>query len=455
MRLHLFDRRTATALALGATVALFAGAMAQCGPGSGAPPAGAADARSEPPPRPHVDASGSEAGATQGDGGYVCDPSAQSDWPGWQRVTGLGSNCCPVDVPVDTASALPALQWVPCANGAASCVELTHPWPVDNPPYVFETAMVSHDANGAPALLRFTRALSGFIFEDDLFDLRTGVAVGGVRIDGHALCDIAAMPAGTQATLFGTGGDMAAIYGAAGDPATLFRSPSFVQVVPAGLYSGVGTSYATPNLVAFDNPLMGIVARWSFGTTSYVQSHGPHPSLFLDLAEQSDVFMLTESGTNGYHQEYVLGADGSVTLLRSKDATQVSGFAADGARLFWSESSGAGAPTLDQPHVEVWSAPYTADPATLTATAAKVATLPVAYTPIYGAALQGVYTVAPSPYTTAYVVRLDGATQAVAAGPDRAFEQVFLASPVELWAIMKSTKGPIGVALVRYTLADW
>jgi hypothetical protein len=360
---------------------------------------------------------------------------------------------CAVAIATNPVAMLPPLQWVPCSNGAPSCQEMVHTWPSVTPPYVFGFIQASHDAAGSPALLLFVRALSGTLFEEDVYDLRTDLPIGGLQHSGT--CTFGGSIGATTVDAIGFtaigGASMLGFHG----PAASLPQLTFSSIGGTTSLLGFQSLFASDTLVAFDSPVAGAIVRWPVASSNVVISKTPHVPILLDLVEQNDVYAVSDHGTTGWQQEYEVSTDGTVTLYRSESAAHVTGFATDGTTMFWSESSGGPVSTYSQPSVSVWSAPYTNNPAQLTATGQALATLPVSFTPGQAVAFQGLYATAPNPFNVAYVVGLTGATiRAVPAGPNRTFHTLALVSSSEVWAVMDSGAGQNGVALARYAVTS-
>ena len=439
------------ALLAGTLLATSVGACASCSTPSGS------DASADASPEV------GNADASDGGAGNTCDASfwdggVISDWPGYRRLTEF-SPCCAVDVPLDAPAALPSLTWAACSNGAPNCMELQRNWPTNDPAFYVSGPEVTLDGQGNPAVLKLTRALSGVLFEDDLFDWKTQSGIGGMRVDTSSQCAVAALNAGGSPAIFGRAGPKGAVYGAAG--AGALSQPIFVQLAAPGAVPAFQSSAASATRLAFDVPTYGLIEQWPFDGGALVQSHNTTgAALLLDFVEGDDVYAMSVHGTSGWQQEYRVAGDGTVVLYRSNPTAHVAAFASDGTSVYWTESHVDLSATFAQPDTDLWMAPYTNDPTTLASSAKKLVSLPVSYTPGSGIAFGGYYATAPNPFTTAYVVRsTDGATQSVGSGAGWGFQQLALVSATELWAVMTELNdaggGFRGVAFARYTLAAW
>lgn len=387
---------------------------------------------------------GTTASMSPADDGSVAVGDAAGD--AWQNVT-LGA--CSVLVASDPARAALPLRWTPCSNGAEGCLELEHPSNPPGAPYAFAYGHVSHDSQGLPALLKVSRALSGTLFEDDVYDLRAQAPLGAARTDTSSACAFVVTVGASHAGILGIPSPGHLFYGAQGPASTVLPNPSFAELSGTDTLVEAQERLASDVLVAFDSPVAGAIVRWPLGAATVVISKPPHVPLLLDVVEGGDVYALSVHGTAGWQQEYVVQPDGTVVLYRSPPSTHASAFATDGKTMFWIESSGAAASSTTQPIVAIWQAPYTSDPATLSSTASKLAGLPASA--VAAVAFQSLYAVVPPPFDVAYVVSLaDGSVQRISAGAGWVFSAPLMVTGGELWAVMNDTRGGFGVALARF-----
>ncbi len=401
----------------------------------------------------------------------LCDASWDggtiADWSGYRRLTEL-SACCLVDVALDASTSLPTLEWIACANGTTNCTEVKRTWPTNNPSAFFGVGRVSHDTSGLPLLLPLGFPLSGTSGMTGFYALPSVSLVAGFRADngntigGWARCPFNELAAGDSIALLARAGAGGAIVTADGPPSTITTSPPFGVRAPPGAVPGFQSSFASASRLAFDVQPSGTIELWPYDSGTLLKANNTTgAALLLDFVEGDDAYASSVYGTSGWTQEYHVAADGSVSLFRGKNMTQVTAMASDGVSLTWCESYGNSAPSDQQPNVEVWSAPYTNDAVLLANNAKKLATLPFAYSCGVSVAFQGYFATTTVPFTSAIVVRLaDGSTQSISAGPGRGFGSLALVSETELWSTMNAvtdagTIGLSGAAFARYTLGAW
>jgi hypothetical protein len=96
--------------------------------------------------------------------------------------------------------------------------------------------------------------------------------------------------------------------------------------------------------------------------------------LLLDMVWHDDVYATSEHGTAGWSQEYRVNADGSTTLFLSVSNAHAGQLRTDGTTLFWTQTYGTPNLNVAQQRVEVWSAPYSSDPAAVAANARRLGT---------------------------------------------------------------------------------
>jgi hypothetical protein len=232
-------------------------------------------------------------------------------------------------------------------------------------------------------------------------------------------------------------------------------NPSFALLPGFQQIFSVQETATSDSVFAFDIVPSSDVYRTTIDSGSVQTTLGKQTgeALLLSFVEGSDVFAYSEHGTSGYAQIYTVAADGTPVLLRGATDHDVSALATDGTSLAWSETwtpTDGGAPTL-----QFWTAPYTADPTTLAATATQIATAQGVGAPFQSVAFGGIYTV----YDGAagqFVVRLsDGhvLNPQPPAGYD--FWKASYVSNTELWIGLSITNGPNAVAFRRIPLGTW
>jgi hypothetical protein len=124
--------------------------------------------------------------------------------------------------------------------------------------------------------------------------------------------------------------------------------------------------------------------------------------------------------------------------------------------MYWTECYGTSDPTSNvQPNVEVWSAPYTNDPTTLSTTATKVATLGThCIYDLQQLAQNGMFFATSAGTNYAYR-QSDGKLLTFANGGQRVTWYPLYMSQSEYWSIEAQQGGPNGVALTRIQLPPW
>ena len=128
---------------------------------------------------------------------------------------------------------------------------------------------------------------------------------------------------------------------------------------------------------AFEMNLSGAIVRGLTGTSSLVRTNWPY-RLNTPIVVGDDVSAVNEHGTgDGWYREARIVADASVSIFREAPQRHISGMVTDGSDWYWAKSYGSGNPNdLVQPNVEIYTSPYTSDPATLDNPKKKIATLP-------------------------------------------------------------------------------
>lgn len=427
------------------------------------PPAGGGGVEAGP------DVSGADVVASSSgavaDGGGTCTSEAKqavtrevASWQGWETVAGLGA-CCAAAVPLSPATSMPAYSWVPCSNGMTGCLEFAAPWALPDAPDFGSFANASRDASGNPRWLMFSRAVGaapysqGATFEQDLYDISSGTPLGAWREDnttGNHACFTRALLG--QSTVTVDGEPPNGMFVASGPPQAMITGPVFQRY--SSRLSGVQEEYASDSVFAFDMESAGVVARTSVASAILVRSPAGSPPLLLAMVEGQDVLAYSEAGTAGWGQLYALREDGTLPLLRSNAQAHVATPAFDGARLYWTETYGATDTTAQQTRTELWSAPYTSDPAQLAATAARFAVIANTTMPISAIAFRGLFAIGTR--TAAYVARFaDGMVVQPTPGPNRQFATLVAVTPSELWSIERNTNDASKLPLTRVSLGAW
>jgi hypothetical protein len=290
--------------------------------------------------------------------------------------------------------------------------------------------------------------------EDDLYDIGSGTPLGAWR-DGDGptqhYCFVEALLGQTNVTINAQLSSQG-LYVANGSPPPMMDDPPLQQYSNTRL--GFQERLASDRVFAFDIEPQGIIARTDFGSGTLQQAKG-NVGLLLSMVEGDDVFAYSEQGDAGWGQLYVVDASGTLALLRANPSAHVATPASDGTRIYWTETYGSTNVLQPQTRLEFWSAPYTADPAALAGTGAKVAEVQNPQLPIASIAFGGLMAVLTRD-NTVYVARVaDGKVIQPSAGPNRGFEILIAVTPSELWAIESIPNGAPNSSLSRIGLGAW
>jgi hypothetical protein len=394
------------------------------------------------------------------DGGCTLE-SRQSDWPGWRRLTELDS-CCEVDVPLDIKAAIPAFDWKPCQNGRPNCMQ------VDN---------VKYNSRGAGELRNVMPSRVGdqialgievevtsdpvtVTTEWRVVDRVSGVAVGAWRSRTSPDSDCLVGPnfGISTATLLGSIAIPNSIkfFLATDTPATLTSTPKFYFLTealnPFEIPEGMSVSDTT---IVYDQQTRGRFVRTKPNTSTYVLTTTP-PQLVNPYVHKDSAFGRDQRGNAGWSQYWRVNPDAALTLFRAKANTHITALTSDLDTLYWAESwGGNNVDPNDQPHVEIWTAPFTDDPTTLAMTAKMLAKLDGIRRPGEMMAQSG-FVGLQSSNSTAYIVRKsDGAVTTIApyvngesVGVPAYVSQTEVLVPVHL------AMDPANV-LMKITLGNW
>jgi hypothetical protein len=351
---------------------------------------------------------------------------------------------------------MPPYAWVPCTNGASNCQEFATGW-APAPAAFFGRATASRDAVGNPRWLMLARDVGAYEsapVEYDLYDTSSGTPLGAWRNNDdpqHEHCFVEPLLGQTTVTinalLFSQG-----FYVANGDPPSMMEDPLLHPY--SSPLTGFQDRLASDRVFAFDLEPQGIIARTDFGSGTLQQAKG-NVGLLLSMVEGDDVFAYSEEGSAGWGQLYVVDATGTLTLLRSNPSAHVATPASDGTRIYWTETYGSSDVTQPQTSTEFWSAPYTADPVALAATASKFATIQNPQLPITSIAFGGLMAMS-NRNNTVFIARVgDGKVIQPSPGPSRYFSGLVAVTPSELWAIESIPQGSPNSSLSRIGLGTW
>jgi hypothetical protein len=392
------------------------------------------------------------------DAGYV------TDWPLWRRVQTIPDPCTLVDTPVDVDASVRPLSWHNCiadsgsdAQSQPSCLDIDVPANAVAPTH-FINLETGRDSSGLP-----TTVLLGYeidvpnddIAEYDIFDFTTGAPLAAWRNNPtlHASsCLLRADVSGSIATLTARMWGPGDILYATATPPLLASAPSFHRITGLPWQAAEQDTRTSTTTYAFDLEPGGVIDRVAIGSATPISAGYGGPQLFLDFVQNDDVFA-TLGG--GWLQEYVVGANGSVVLLRAVPSRHVISFATDGRSLFWTEGFG-GATSSDPPtSYEVWTAPYTTDPSVVAASARRLSTLSA------GPGFAGGGTAVLGTYLTvigdcAEITRIaDGDVRQLCVGPTSYFGGWLFFTQQELWAIIGTNGGPVNYTVRRLPMPTW
>jgi hypothetical protein len=399
------------------------------------------------------DAGGEDASDTAPDVGRETTSSASSDWPGWRRVSGVNDYCV-VDVP--SSLSVPPLSWTPCSDGTPDCTEMEL-----GPENSLGKMMTSHDVDGRPALLAITRVLgnSREDVEVDLYEVETGQAAAAFRfrVTSYTLCDPDLFIDGHAATLVVQDRISDDILFARASPATLMLGRQKLARLMTGVPKGTGlfqVAGASDSTFAFDLQPVGTIHRARLDGSDYVTTIGRGgPHRLLDLVERDGVFAKADRGS-GWREEHVFGADGSPQVLRANATAHVGAFATDGINIGWTESFASDSTIGVKPSsVEIWTAPYTANPQTLAATARRIAVVN-ALRPPSPAVLNGDYYVANTGAALEVTRISDGMRRTLVPRPGWQLSWLHGVTSDELWTSVYRDMAGDDTFLRRYKLSS-
>lgn len=380
---------------------------------------------------------------------------------GWRYLSEMPG--CDAQVPIVPQASMKPLVWVACPSDKAECRRFdTTGWRVDTGTRMIGAASVSLDKRW----LAFIRPLSGDkTAEWDLYDRSNLSPVNAWLLNGH--CYVQPVLGASRVTLFVdtfTDSPTRIAYASGPIPAGALQ-PAFVTLKPQPKLLWLMPS-ASDTKIAF-NITAGLGADTvRVGETTF--KHASGNKWFVPLVVGPDVFVSNEYGSTGWNRELRINQDGTSTVFREMQGRHISHFRTDGSTWFWVEAYGDADYThFDQPRAEVWSAPYTSDPATLAATARKLAQVDGATT-FDGTevALDGYFAVGTyGPYL--WIVRgMDGAVKKLdiatlygpgpVAYPRLGMQQPVFVSQDEVWGILAGEHGsPDDLAFARFQLGSW
>ena len=262
------------------------------------------------------------------------DASQGTRWAGWSRVTEADA-CCTVEVPDALASSIEPLTWVPCTNGAGGCSEMPVDWgDAGTTRLNYARALPSGDA---PTYVLVGRRLDADTGEADVFDFASGKPLAAWR--EYASLDTPwgfnVTPASSKTWVYMDGAwDLRMVSsgptGGAMHPAAPFHLLPSDQVAQNAMQDFA----ASDTTLAFDLEPAGRIGRVSASAPdSFVFSSGGS-GLVAPMVHGDDVFAKSNYGNAGWAEEYLITADGTATVFRSKPNTQVDNFATDGMNFY-------------------------------------------------------------------------------------------------------------------------
>jgi hypothetical protein len=426
---------------------LGAAACVHCGDTASAPDGGADAAVDAPRDASRVDATD----ASSWDGGEI------NDWPDWRRLTEADPNC-PIDIPkIAVKDAVPAIQWIPCKNANPKCQQVdTTGW--SDGTYVFPKAKVSVEGTLLVTLRMIKSVQLPTEAEWVVYAMPSLEPLAAVRLrkSAEALCNGYVSVSGTRMAFLGFGLDSGSRHLAHQVPEDFALRPSFVELQPSLKDLGSTEVLASSDTtVAFDLQPVGSIVHNKPPSTSFGMTKGLDLSIPFVVA--GDVYASSEYGFgDGWENYYRVDADGSAAPYRAVPQRHVGAMASDGARMYWAESYGGANPLAPPAVVDIWSAPYTREPATLAATAQKLATLGAgAAKPVDPVASKGYYAFGSIPGTRSVVEASSGKVQTVTVGGGYDCWQLTHVTATELWCVEKKLPGPNGTGLIRLQLDPW
>jgi hypothetical protein len=384
------------------------------------------------------------------DGGVI------SDWPGWRRLTEIEPTCV-VDVPIDLSKVtVPTPTWVPCTNGNPKCVELDRS--VFNPlqPSLFRYALTSPTGKALAIVRAIAAVQADNLFEWDVYSLPDMVPIAAWReqLGLGPACQIELGFTPTQAAMAVRIGD--GPRAAVGPLSLLQTKPPIVTYVPQVVQGSTWQFYgASDTTIAFELSSIHRVVRAKVGSPDYTFTNGVKLSYMQTHGD--DVYAKNEFGIDGWDRVMRIDADGSTTPFIAPTKRHASRPITDETTWMWSESYGAVDSTEDpQPTNDLFSAPYTNDPATLKLTQKKIVTLPQGTAKIVNGVARAGYFAFQATRNETYVVRAsDGKVQTVPNVGGKRCWMVVHVTENDLWCIEEEISGPTGGSVTKTTLDPW
>jgi hypothetical protein len=322
------------------------------------------------------DAGGNDAGNDAGAGGAAAKAGAAGKggaagkaggptaWGGWQPLN--PEDTCPTYLPLDLAAAVPPLTWSPCP-AASGCSMLDTPWWTGGGNALSYATNFTKHGSGAERL-----SIKQW-YGDNHY-------VAGVFATSEGGSPIAAWGHGcgeARATVLSLWQDQALTV-VIGDP----PDPLSLKLL---LFWGSTTSLAgqkTPSLLTTTSEVGGNFGEstvgdgmiaWRAGLMTTADKQVIPLQMSAPQFAGKDLFFLRYGAE--FKQAWVRTQDGTVRSLVKIDGVHVVGFATDGITMAWLQAS---KPQKDNTGYfdlwELWAAPYTTDPASLSPS--RVAIIP-------------------------------------------------------------------------------
>ncbi len=402
------------------------------------------------------------------------DAGVVHDWPGFRRLSEIDP-CCPFDVAQDLSLAVP-YKWVPCGDSdGGGCQQLDIPFgPNGETPEL--TVSVTRNINSGSRLYVLRRSLPpDLTYETTVYDMTTKAVEGLWRFSNapsaNGRCDVEIVGSVDDKALL-----MASLFPTALEPGTLNRvavgTIQSLSTSPVAIHDLANTGVDWSNMLPYssterlgleylynDYKMLTCDLSGDVAAPCVKVNLASAPALLLfDFIEGDTIFATSNYGTTGWEQEYVIDPNGKVALFRANPKAHIDGTCSDGNTLVWTETYGSVNSGDPQTLTEIWSAPFTSNPATLASTAKKIAVLPKASVSNRVKCFNGYYAWARNDL---YVVRLsDGA---VVTGPTwflkpKGDQLPAYVTSTEVW---ENVHGPVddagtfGNRLMRFTLPAW
>jgi len=384
-------------------------------------------------------------------------PSSGAD--AWLSLPGTPEGCS-IQVPRNPERDIDPVEWMPCRDGRHGCQEMKADWRTDGNRDTFGGwNEASRDAAHRARRLRFERKRSPGVFEDVVLDLKSGTTTAAWRYDLRSQCAVVVSLGENTISTLGRWGNHNTL--AVVDPAAWSRAlttPTFTALGGEASSAITSAVVSSDRTIALELGALRRVARAASGSGAFIASTPASVQVSSPLVLGDNVFVASEHGSDGWAQEYRLDPDGTLVLLRGRKGRHIAAMATDGATWFWTESFGGDAGSWWQPSLEIWSAPYTADPSELAATAHKIADASREanqYLPTRAIAFEGRYAFQTENTSVRVVRAQDGVLHSISPGAHRNIRAPLLIHDDELWVLaMQEPSGATQSAIERISLRE-